>query len=158
MQVSSNGEHPSESLLMKFLNTDVSCHQTDRVSQHLEHCESCQRKLDALTDRSKHLRAKLNKLKDDEKNRFDFESDQPPTLPAHVVSSGIQATPDANFDMTEQVEGRFAIRAPIASGGMGIVYKGFDFELEREVAIKVIAIPDGHRDRVFAETRFKRRP
>ena len=42
--------------------------------------------------------------------------------------------------MNLQVEGnRFVVLGEIAHGGMGIVYRGFDRDLKREVAIKVLA-------------------
>ncbi|KAB2899521.1 MAG: tetratricopeptide repeat protein [Kofleriaceae bacterium] len=50
--------------------------------------------------------------------------------------------------------GRYEIRDVIGAGGLGVVYRAHDPELEREVAIKVVAARGGRRqERLLAEAR-----
>ena len=51
--------------------------------------------------------------------------------------------------------GRYAIRALIAAGGMGQVYRAYDPSLDRDVALKVILAP-GDEDAAQFTTRFRR--
>ncbi|MEP0764039.1 MAG: serine/threonine protein kinase, partial [Chloroflexota bacterium] len=42
-------------------------------------------------------------------------------------------------DLTGQIFGQYELRQLIGVGGMGAVYRGFQTNLEREVAIKVLS-------------------
>jgi eukaryotic-like serine/threonine-protein kinase len=53
-----------------------------------------------------------------------------------------------------RLDGRFEVRALIARGGMGEVYDGFDLELERVVAIKILA--PKHQSDPDLRARFRR--
>ena len=63
-----------------------------------------------------------------------FEGDDPV---ADLRSAGVLETPP-HPEMLGTL-GRYSIEREIGSGGMGVVFKGFDAELNRTVAIKVLA-------------------
>jgi len=53
-----------------------------------------------------------------------------------------------------ELANRYQIEAELGRGGMGIVYKGYDTRLDRQVAIKILSSPelsDEDRTHLFAE-------
>lgn len=54
--------------------------------------------------------------------------------PLHVPSSGSGPALAAGSKL-----GRYTVIEPLGAGGMGVVYRGFDTQLERDVAIKILA-------------------
>jgi serine/threonine protein kinase/formylglycine-generating enzyme required for sulfatase activity len=89
-----------------------------------------------------------------------------PKPPPDTAESGNGATrpaPDhpARLEDSPESIGRYRILAKIASGGFGVVYRGFDEQLQRDVAIKVphrSVISHGrHAERFLAEARLTAR-
>src|SRR5262249_3259577 len=82
-----------------------------------------------------------------------YRTDPFPTTPGTGKQVGSEAPPPTAF-------GRYRVLARIGQGGFGVVYKGYDAELRREVAIKVphparVACPEDveaylHEARVLA--------
>jgi serine/threonine protein kinase len=87
-----------------------------------------------------------------------------PQLPAETAASANGATKSAAGESgtattkTPTCIGRYRILTKIASGGFAVVYRGFDEELQRDVAIKIPhrnVISDGrHAERFMAEARL----
>ena len=133
MNVSPIGEHPSAVLLSKFLSDQTNHEQTGWIIRHVNACENCQHQLDKLSDSSKQLRRKLFDLNRYRKNSATTDvqlTPSPDTVSGHTLAESCEL----GFIQPDQE--RFSIKNPIAAGGMGIVYRGYDFELKREVAIK----------------------
>ena len=90
-------------------------------------------------------------------------TDEPARAAPDTTSGGSEST--ANRDPASTVKsgprsiakiGRFEIRAVLGEGAFGRVYRGFDAELERDVAIKVphgSAMTEGFRERFLREAR-----
>jgi serine/threonine protein kinase len=74
-----------------------------------------------------------------------IQREQPPGEASSVqisVDTGSEPTPRADPDQPERL-GRYRITAILGKGGFGVVYRGYDDELRRDVAIKV-----PHRGRI----------
>src|SRR5215831_17154663 len=61
--------------------------------------------------------------------------------PGHSVETGREQTVAAGVAVPARL-GRYRVTAQLGSGGFGVVYKGYDEELRRDVAIK---LPHRHR-------------
>ncbi|KAA9157575.1 serine/threonine protein kinase [Amycolatopsis acidicola] len=62
-----------------------------------------------------------------------------------------QTTQRANTPTPRIIAGRYALLAEIGRGGMGVVWRGEDRVIGRQVAIKELQLPDGAEDSVRAE-------
>jgi len=76
------------------------------------------------------------------------------TLDLDQPSSGGQAPPVCSVG--DILSGRYRLDEEIGRGGMGLVFRGWDVELERPVAVKVLAVElevGDARERLFREAR-----
>ncbi|MFO0014529.1 MAG: serine/threonine-protein kinase [Planctomycetota bacterium] len=128
--------HPaccSNDQLHDLLVGSVSDADSDAWLKHLEQCSTCQTKLHALAGEEgdwSQAREVLSSSTD--RSHIAQPDEWAETLSRKLLS------PPSHPEMLGRI-GRYDIERLLGSGGMGIVFKGFDTELHRTVAIKVLA-------------------
>ena len=126
------GRHPDSDTLEQYLSDALQDPQASSVGAHIDCCDECQTTLEEMTN-SFRVAARL---RDAEFSKSNFVDSQ-----LNNQSLGTQGEPSDRFTLKEE----------IARGGMGIIYRAHDKELDREVAVKVLA-----REQAVAKTRFER--
>ncbi len=156
--IATNNSDCQPGRLVQLLNDRASVEEEKFLTDHIEHCADCQTTMQSLA-------ASAN---DWEIARKSFGSTNIYAAPSTIgenVSSSIQSShsDDAHVfsflkplpDKTKLgLLGEIEILSVIGMGGMGIVFKGFDPNLKRYVAVKVLA-PE-HAMSVTSRTRFRR--
>jgi eukaryotic-like serine/threonine-protein kinase len=122
------------------------------VEEHVEHCLRCQSRLADLAAGADEWRTAREFLQYDESHDLfaaevrerpwstEIRSGMPGARPAawtETMARQLLAAP-SHPEMLGRL-GRYEVERLIGSGGMGIVFKGFDTELNRPVAIKILA-------------------
>jgi serine/threonine protein kinase len=147
-------ESCDDNRLRMLLNADEDSNEFAAAASHVDSCPHCQTRLTELvaeTDEWAEARELLNLGEADA--GFASESrdciwssaaglsttTNSPTLPTWTEAMIRQVlAPPSHPEMLGRL-GRYEIERLIGSGGMGVVFKGFDTELNRPVAIKVLA-------------------
>jgi Tol biopolymer transport system component len=83
-----------------------------------------------------------------------LQADQSGLLLSETQSEAIEAVPENPEDLSERTLSHYRIIAPMAVGGMGIVYRATDTRLERTVALKFL--PPFLKDNSVSRERFLR--
>jgi len=120
-----------------------------RVASHVEACETCQDRLDQLTGLHEIMDKAASLLKKGVKSsqgHLDSHEDEA-VDPLEFLSA--PSHPELLGRM-----GRYDVEKIIGSGGMGTVFKGYDAELNRPVAVKVLGPHLSHKGP--AKQRFAR--
>ena len=123
----------SNDQLHDLLVGSVSDADSDAWLQHLAQCATCQSNLHALAGEEgdwSQAREVLSSSTD--RSHIARPDEWAETLSRRLLS------PPSHPEMLGRI-GRYDIERLLGSGGMGIVFKGFDTELHRTVAIKVLA-------------------
>ena len=135
-----------EAQLERLLQCDEESQEFVEGSAHVETCATCQARLSELAADEPSWRMVREVLaqadgkpEEDDSNRspdailFDRQG---ASLVQGVVRDCLE--PPSHPEMLGRL-GRYEIERLIGSGGMGVVFKGYDTELNRPVAIKVLA-------------------
>ncbi len=127
------GPHPDKGTLADLLKHS-SGHDSDAVLRHVEACETCQVQLETLLADGVSWREAGRMLREDE-----FDVVQP-----FEQHDSLRCNSVTFLDPSDRPEslgrfGRYEIVEILGRGGMGIVMRGFDPDLNRYSAIKVLA-------------------
>ncbi len=164
--------HSSDQQLRRLLCDDEGSQELEPVAQHVEQCPRCQSRLEQLTGAGRWTSDLIDTLRNDAAQTFatsNASSHQGFEQPLTVVLDQVADLDDANIEFdpvpldflgpAAHPEllgrlGRYDIERVVGAGGMGLVLKGFDGELHRPVAIKVLAPHLAHS--AAARKRFAR--
>jgi serine/threonine protein kinase len=131
--------------LAQLLTDQLGAEESTRVTQHLDRCEECQQRLTRLSADPKWWREAGQWLEhacveDDlakELIEDEFGENQGPSPEECLLQSGLMRT-STKLEMIGSI-GRYDVRRVIGTGGTGIVLQAVDTELDRVVAVKVLA-------------------
>ncbi len=141
-------QHADDAQLRTLLFEDETSTESISIATHVESCAACQHRLRQLVaSDEEEVETRQLLSRHNERSRASSE-----TVPAghsdhHIdISSKRHETnsareylsPPSHPEMLGRL-GRYEIEREIGSGGMGVVFKGWDSELNRPVAIKVLA-------------------
>lgn len=142
--------HISREDLLEMLQGDGQSQKTEHIGDHLHECAACRKELDALTANSEIWQKTPDLLKDalessaairsvdDETLDRPFNSDSDSQEPTWQYPVDTLLDPPRHPEMMGRL-GKYEIEREIGRGGMGIVFKAHDAELNRPLAIKVLA-------------------
>lgn len=127
-----------ENKLKLLLAADEHTIEHDPWMQHVEHCSQCQTRLRELAANDKDWRMTVAALasNDDDVPCFATDRETTPSWNEAIVKQLLD--PPSHPEMLGRL-GRYEMERMIGSGGMGVVFKAFDTELNRVVAIKLLA-------------------
>ena len=143
----------NEDRLVRAVQGTLDAVSQAEVEAHLEECAICRERIQQIAAHENDW----NKISD-----YFSTDDYSTSRMAHMPTVDIELNPSGERNRYEIVEedtvpdhsrilepathpemlgriGNFSVEQMIGQGGMGIVYKGFDSELNRPVAIKVLA-------------------
>lgn len=132
-----------DQLLLAMLREELPGDDSDALLDHVEACAHCQQRLSDLAAPGEDWRRATDAMwgaVDPAGKSLSFDL---PTVHQHPTawteSMGRQLlSPPSHPEMLGRL-GRYEVERLIGSGGMGIVFKAFDTELNRPVAIKLLA-------------------
>ena len=144
-------EHISRDDLLEMLQSEVDTDKTRTIGAHLHQCESCRQALDALSARPEIWNKTPELLKDQPVTRFfanseknEHTTDLPRSGQENFDDSEWKQPLDGILDPPKHPEmigriGKYDLEREVGRGGMGVVFKAHDAELNRPLAIKVLA-------------------
>lgn len=148
-------ECPDPARLRALINGSVSVNEQAQLTNHLDHCNSCQQVIENVATGGSSLLGFASNAKDVQPadgsafwpalRKLEREVLRP-TRTAITFSSGDVPYSETSLDFLDPVEepgilgklGNFHVIEIIGQGGMGLVLRTFDVCLQRQVAVKVL--------------------
>lgn len=129
--------------LQELLKGDESSHSYQAAMVHVDDCPACQRKLEQLAADSGIWQEATSALSTNDNIGQSEVDHEPWTFPRSPVAwnesmASRLLSPPTHPEMLGSL-GRYEIERLIGSGGMGLVFRAYDTELNRPVAIKLLA-------------------
>ncbi len=124
-------EHLSAAEMFQFLNEELPLDRAHSIAEHIDVCAECQSALAKLCDPSKSMAELLQ-----QSDAFNACA-----LTQKPTEQRTKKNPTVSFakqSLDASCCGRYSLRHPIAIGGMGEIFCGWDDQLQREVAIKLV--------------------
>lgn len=128
--------------LEQVLRSDQSLEPSDVLLSHVEACTRCQQRISELVGPSaiwQGVKAAISGTVDSsQQRRFPSAPIDPSAIHWSESMAKQLLSPPTHPEMLGRL-GRYEVERLIGSGGMGVVFKAFDTELNRPVAIKLLA-------------------
>ncbi len=144
-------KHFSPGRMNDLLNDQLTIAEQKELESHLEGCDDCRQQLEQLAaDPAEWDKAAQHLSDSNAMHPHDWMISNPtvsikldanqtePTSDIHDSYAPLPLEAPTHPEMLGRIDG-FEIEKEIGRGGCGVVYKGFDRELNRPVAIKVLA-------------------
>jgi eukaryotic-like serine/threonine-protein kinase len=135
--------HFNQQQLMQLISGSVSDQNLEEMERHVEQCTVCQRRLDTIAGDSNWWSKASEFLSDEEILRTrDIALHDPVQWEADCESSPGNIREYLDTPVHPEMLGRldqFDVERVVGRGGMGVVLKAFDRELNRPVALKLLA-------------------
>lgn len=131
--------------LAQLLTDQLDAKAAARVTEHLDRCEECQQRMTKLAAEPNWWReagqwlenASIDEELAGEWNEDEFGEHQGAAPEEGLIESGLMR-PSTKLDTIGSI-GRYDVRRVIGTGGTGIVLQAVDTELDRIIAVKVLA-------------------